>query len=482
MHAHGRAAPTGTSGGTRSTELEPALTTRRAQASRSGTTKSLASSKRIRAWMLTLPVDAMMLSLPALWAPQHWRAFLVTAAITLLLVCGGRTYRARLHVSVLDELPGLAARVLVAVAVVATVTALRHEQDTVESFLTQALPALGLLVAGRVITSQIILWARRRRIIAHRTLVVGGGAVAEELTAILARYPRYGLQVVGYVGNPASAAAMGAPWLGPLAALEMVVADLDPGVIVVVDGAVEEAVLELVRRPETRVRDLLVVPRLHRLQTQVGLPDHIGSMPIMRISTPRLSGPASVLKRGVDIAGAAISLLVLSPVLAACALAIWFESGSPVLFRQDRVGRNGQIFCCLKFRSMTHTNPEDAGTCWSVCSDERVGTVGRLLRRTSLDEMPQLWNILRGDMTFVGPRPERPHFVDKFSAEIPSYRDRHRVRAGLTGLAQVNGLRGDTSIVDRARFDNYYIEYWSLWLDVKILLRTFAEVLFARGR
>ena len=124
----------------------------------------------------------------------------------------------------------------------------------------------------------------------------------------------------------------------------------------------------------------------------------------------------------------------------------------------------------------------ESETKWSIGDDKRVGPVGRMLRRTSLDELPQLWNILRGDMTLVGPRPERPHFVEKFSAEIPRYAHRHRVPAGLTGLAQVSGLRGDTPIADRARFDNYYIENWSLWLDVKVVLRTVGEVLFAGGR
>jgi lipopolysaccharide/colanic/teichoic acid biosynthesis glycosyltransferase len=131
---------------------------------------------------------------------------------------------------------------------------------------------------------------------------------------------------------------------------------------------------------------------------------------------------------------------------------------------------------------MKPQNGRESDTRWSIAHDDRVGTVGRVLRKTSFDELPQLWNILRGDMTLVGPRPERPHFVTKFSLEIPRYDHRHRVRTGLTGLAQVNGLRGDTSIADRARFDNFYIEYWSLWMDVKILLRTFSEVLFGRGR
>jgi lipopolysaccharide/colanic/teichoic acid biosynthesis glycosyltransferase len=158
------------------------------------------------------------------------------------------------------------------------------------------------------------------------------------------------------------------------------------------------------------------------------------------------------------------------------------ESGPGVIFRQTRVGRNGVLFECLKIRSMRPADEVESATNWSVADDSRVGRAGRFLRRTSLDELPQLWNILRGDMTLVGPRPERPHFVDKFSVEFDRYAHRHRVQAGLTGLAQVSGLRGDTSIADRARYDNYYIEHWSLWLDIKILIRTFFQMVNARGR
>jgi exopolysaccharide biosynthesis polyprenyl glycosylphosphotransferase len=438
--------------------------------------------RRIRAWMLVLPVDGLMVALPAVADPQQWKAQITTAIITILLITGGRSYRARLQLSVLDELPGLVARLLVATAIVATVIALRHDQDAVTSFLNQSLPTLALLIAGRVLTTQIILWARRRVFVAHSTLIVGGGPVAAELVDTLGRCPQYGLRVVGFVADPCGSVVAGAPFLGPLEAMEIVATSLDPGVILVVDAAAEEPVLEFVRRPDVRIRDLLIVPRLHQLQTQAGLPDHIGSIPILRINPPRLSGPAKALKRGIDILVAVVLLVALSPVLGACALAVRLEGGGHALFRQDRVGRNGRIFRCLKFRSLKALDSTESATHWSVANDVRVGPVGRFLRRSSLDELPQLWNILRGDMTLVGPRPERPYFVEKFSTEIPRYKYRHRVPAGLTGLAQINGLRGDTSIADRVRFDNYYIECWSLWLDAKILLRTFAEVIFARGR
>jgi lipopolysaccharide/colanic/teichoic acid biosynthesis glycosyltransferase len=146
------------------------------------------------------------------------------------------------------------------------------------------------------------------------------------------------------------------------------------------------------------------------------------------------------------------------------------------------VGRDGKHFELLKFRTMRPANDLESQTMWCVADANRVGAVGRFLRCTSIDELPQLWNILRGDMTVVGPRPERPHFVDQFSTQFDRYAYRHRVQVGLTGFAQVSGLRGDTSIADRARYDNFYIENWSLWLDIKIILRTFREVFFYRER
>jgi exopolysaccharide biosynthesis polyprenyl glycosylphosphotransferase len=188
-----------------------------------------------------------------------------------------------------------------------------------------------------------------------------------------------------------------------------------------------------------------------------------------------------VVKRVSDVIFASIALVVLSPVLLVCAIATWLEGGRGIFFRQERIGRYGKPFQVVKFRTMRPRDENESQTNWSIADDPRVGPIGRFMRRTSLDELPQLWNILRGDMTVVGPRPERPFFVEKFSAEHPDYAMRHRVPVGLTGLAQVSGLRGDTPISDRARFDNFYIENWSLWLDIKVLLRTIAEVFRGGG-
>ncbi|WP_322974244.1 exopolysaccharide biosynthesis polyprenyl glycosylphosphotransferase [Actinacidiphila epipremni] len=181
-------------------------------------------------------------------------------------------------------------------------------------------------------------------------------------------------------------------------------------------------------------------------------------------------------KRALDAAVAAFALLCLAPLLAACALAVRLADGPGVVFRQERVGLHGRPFTLLKFRTLRPADERESATLWSVAGDHRMSRTGRLLRRTSLDELPQLWNVLRGDMSLVGPRPERPHYVAHFSQTLPGYADRHRMPAGLTGLAQVHGLRGDTSIADRARFDNHYIDSWTLWQDVTILLRTTVTV------
>ena len=173
----------------------------------------------------------------------------------------------------------------------------------------------------------------------------------------------------------------------------------------------------------------------------------------------------------------ALALLVLAaPLVALAALLVKLTSRGPAFYTQTRLGLNGRPFTIYKLRTMIHECESLTGPRWAIRDDPRVTPVGHLLRKSHLDELPQLFNILRGDMTFVGPRPERPHFVAQFRADLPHYQHRHRVPVGLTGLAQVSGLRGDTSIDDRARFDNFYIENWSLWLDVKVILRTVRQL------
>ncbi|MGP3925673.1 exopolysaccharide biosynthesis polyprenyl glycosylphosphotransferase [Streptomyces sp. 8N616] len=212
-----------------------------------------------------------------------------------------------------------------------------------------------------------------------------------------------------------------------------------------------------------------------------GGPDHIWGFACLRLDSPPRHRLAILGKRILDIAVATVALLLSAPVMLACAIAVRWSDGPGVIFRQERIGMAGRPFTVLKFRTLRPADEHESATRWNVADDERMSGVGHLLRRTSLDELPQLWNVLRGDMSLVGPRPERPYFVGKFSATHPGYAARHRMPVGITGLAQIHGLRGDTSIEDRARFDNHYIETWSLWQDVRILLRTAGSLIRSGG-
>jgi exopolysaccharide biosynthesis polyprenyl glycosylphosphotransferase len=182
-----------------------------------------------------------------------------------------------------------------------------------------------------------------------------------------------------------------------------------------------------------------------------------------------------VVKRLMDVGLSAVGLFAISPLLAAIALSVKLSSPGPVFYAQERLGRDGRTFTIYKFRSMP-LNAEAAGPMWTARDDERATPLGAYLRRYSLDELPQLWNVLKGDMSLVGPRPERPFFVEQFRERVPKYMDRHLVRSGLTGWAQVNGLRGDVSIEERTRYDIYYVENWSVLLDLRILLKTVVEI------
>jgi exopolysaccharide biosynthesis polyprenyl glycosylphosphotransferase len=439
---------------------------------------------RIRAWMVVPVVDFAMILAPLAWRPRQIDAIVALAVLSMLLLTEGVRYISRLHLSVLDELPSIVARLLTAVAAVSAAILYVHQKSQVLIFLETACQAVVLVIVGRVITTRLIALGRRSGISKHHTVMIGGGPVATELARTLAQHKEYGLTLDGFVDDADHCPAEEyLPCLGRLADLDMAVVTTGGDTLLVADGSFEEcALIDAVRTKACRNTELLLVPRMHHFHTQTGMADHIGSIPIMRIRNPNLRGPTRLIKRVFDIAAAVMALIILSPVLAAAALAVRIEGGPGVIFRQVRVGRDGNHFELLKFRSIRPANELESQTKWCVAADNRIGPVGRFLRCTSIDELPQLWNILRGDMTLVGPRPERPHFVEQFSTQFDRYSHRHRVQVGLTGFAQVSGLRGDTSIADRARYDNFYIENWSLWLDIKIILRTFREVLFYRGR
>jgi exopolysaccharide biosynthesis polyprenyl glycosylphosphotransferase len=212
-----------------------------------------------------------------------------------------------------------------------------------------------------------------------------------------------------------------------------------------------------------------VVPRVMDAVSGGAWVEHLGGVPLMVLCRVDPKGWQFAVKHACDRTAAAVGLLLISPVFLGLALLVKLSSPGPIFFSQDRIGRDGKVFGCLKFRSMRPLDPAKG--------DDRRTRIGKIMRKTSLDELPQLVNVLRGDMSLVGPRPERPEYVELFEMQVRRYGDRHRVKAGITGWAQVHGLRGQTSIADRAEFDNYYIENWSLHLDFKILILTVLAVL-----
>ncbi|MER7275134.1 sugar transferase [Dactylosporangium sp. NPDC000244] len=439
-----------------------------------------------RAWALMLPIDLVAFALPAIHFQDHWKSILAAAGLSATLFAVGGLYQVRRHLSILDQVPALLGRMLVASALVSIVVAMRHSSaDNLASFLRVVAISAGLVLLGRALVALAVGLARHRRWAGRSAIVVGGGPVAAELARLLRRHPWYGLRFCGFVdvATAGHEEPAGGPLLGWFDDLDAIAARAGCDVIIIADiDCTESRLLRVVRSASMANYEMWMVPRLRDFAAQAGHPDHIGGIPVVRVRRPTLSGPKYFIKRASDIALSALALVLLSPVLLLCAIAVRIEGGPGIIFHQQRIGRFGRPFQLLKFRSMRPDSDAESRTNWSVAHDPRVGPVGRFIRRTSIDELPQLWNILRGDMTIVGPRPERPYFVNQFSAEHPDYALRHRMPVGLTGLAQVSGLRGDTPISDRARFDNYYIENWSIWLDAKVVLRTVAEVFRGGGR
>ncbi|HXG16860.1 MAG TPA: undecaprenyl-phosphate glucose phosphotransferase [Calidithermus sp.] len=315
-------------------------------------------------------------------------------------------------------------------------------------------------------------FARRRGLNRRRALVVGGGEPAAEIVAALRRRPDAGVQVVGLVGErPGEPPPV--PWLGKLEELRAVL-DREPVDLIFValpyaDYARLPAVLaEIGDDPVT----INLVPDVYGLATLRGGVEEFEGVPLVHLRESPLYGWNRVLKRATDLVLGGVGLVLAAPIMLAIAAAIRATSPGPVLIRQERMGLDGRAFQMLKFRTMRADAEAETGPVWATPDDPRRTRLGAWLRRLSLDELPQLVNVLRGEMSLVGPRPERPVFVEEFRRRFPGYMLRHKVKAGMTGWAQVNGWRGNTSLEKRLEYDLYYIERWSLAFDLKILLLT----------
>ena len=421
------------------------------------------------------------------YTPARKIAFFGLVLIALFWLAG--LYRSRLSLSVLDNIPVMAGRWLAAaaVAVLAQIVwaqAIWRDYIVDWQFLWGAVTTGVFAVLLRAVGYATVRRLRSRRLVAHRTLVLGAGRVGNQIAETLATHPEYGLHPIGFldVDPRITEGAERLPVLGGPAQLTTVLTEHRVRNVVVAFSSMKESeMVSIIRTCDRYKTELFVVPRLFELHQVDHEMDTAWGMPLVRLRRAAYRTQAWRVKRLTDVLFAGACLLVLIPALLAIAAAVRLDGGPGVIFRQQRVGVDGRTFDVLKFRSLRPVDETESATMWNVSHDSRLSPVGRLLRKSSLDELPQLWNILRGDMSLVGPRPERPHFVDQFRSAYPSYEARHRVPCGLTGWAQVHGLRGDTSIADRARFDNYYIENWSLWADIKIMLRTVSAVVRRSG-
>lgn len=447
--------------------------------------------------VITISIDVLSASiavaLACLWAvrsdlphpPLWWLALFIPLVVTVM---GARSlYRRTLNRRFLDEFMGILSSGSIAAMLLLCILVFLGITDRPGASVTKLWVCASILIPfGRLVRVVVQRRLQRRSHLVSPTLVIGSGQVTQHVIARMIAAPEHGMNPVGVLSDEThTRGEQGSdtdqvPHLGAVDQLETAIAQTQAErlVIAFTKGRWEllPAAVRIAHRHGLRV---WVVPRMYEVIGSKSLVDHIGGMPLLSVPHTNPQGWQFRAKHLSDRIAAGCILLAISPFFLTLMLLVRWSSPGPIFFAQERVGRDGRVFGCLKFRSMRLPDPnevtfvpETGSAPGGVEGVDRRTRIGKLMRTTSMDELPQLLNVLRGDMSLVGPRPERPEFVTLFEAQIRRYGERHRVKAGVTGWAQVNGLRGQTSIADRAEWDNYYIENWSLWLDVKILMLT----------
>jgi exopolysaccharide biosynthesis polyprenyl glycosylphosphotransferase len=333
-----------------------------------------------------------------------------------------------------------------------------------------------LVTAERLGIRRVVRRIHRSGQYLERILVIGAGALGREITGKLLAHRDLGFEVVGFLDDDPGKVGRevdGVPVLGALKDLETTLAarSIDQ-VFVALPMEAHRKMMRVLQQVGKECVEVRLVPDILQVATLNATLEDLDGSPVINLSQVPLEGLSSLVKRLMDIGIAAAALVVLLPFLPWVALAIRLEDRGPVFYRQERMGLDGRPFMILKFRSMRVNAEATTGPVWAIKNDPRRTRVGEFLRRWSIDELPQLWNVLTGAMSIVGPRPERPTFVKEFKHKLPQYMLRHRVKAGITGWAQVHGWRGNTSVKKRLQYDLYYIENWSLKLDFRILWMT----------
>lgn len=407
---------------------------------------------------------------------ETWLLPTVLTGILIISFFTQRMYQRRRPTSHLDELFKIVIFTLFATLLTVAVLELSIRLDYHRWLLLYGtIFSIAFLAIARTIHAQIQWQAQARGVGDDRVLIIGGGEIGQMIYRKIIQNPKLGYQVIGFVDhekNYRPHAAPETPILGTLLDIPLIIDKyvVDEVIIGLPESNHQEIVniISLCEREKVGIR---VFPDVFQIMaSEVGIGD-LGGLPLLTIRDVALQGWKLTLKRSMDVLLTLIALVLTSPIMLLTAILIKLDSPGPVFFTQERMGLDARPFKILKFRSMRQ-DAEAHGPGWTVEDDPRRTKLGTTLRRFSIDELPQLINVLIGDMSLVGPRPERPVYVEQFRQSIPRYMDRHREKAGITGWAQVNGLRGDTSIAERTKYDLWYIENWSLALDFKILIRT----------
>ncbi len=402
-----------------------------------------------------------------------------------------------------DELYTVFGAVSIATMVAVAISALTFKNSIFELDYPRAMILYAWLLGvvfitlGRELHRRAWHRLRMRGLGRDRVLVVGSGEAAHAIVQKIQFSPYLGYDLVGLVnvnGFPSDPAGSlpgdppprpadipGAPVLGHVEALPDLIEKhrINEVIIALPEGAARRDMVRIVSLCQRGSIQIRVFPDLFEFITTGVTIDDLGGIPLLNVRDIQLRGWKLSLKRSIDILGAAIGLVLLSPVMMAFALLIRLESPGPIFYCQERMGLDGRPFQMIKYRTM-RPDAEAHGPGWTTRNDPRRTRFGSWLRARNVDELPQLINVLLGEMSLVGPRPERPIYVQQFRQSIPRYMERHREKAGMTGWAQVNGLRGDTSIAERTKYDLWYVENWSLWLDIKIIVRTILQSIFGQ--
>lgn len=416
---------------------------------------------------------------------DYWGMLLIHVATIVLVFFFYRLYHRQRATSHIDEFYTIfgAASVGVIVAIAFISLVFKNGLDYPRLMMVYAWVLTILLVWwGRILHARFQWSLQARGYNEVRLLIIGAGEVGRMILQKIRQSPGLGYSVAGFVDDRNTpTGVLGVDWMGKTDDLpRLIEAHQIDEVIVAMPEASHQEILSIIARCEREKVSIKVFPDVFQIMaSEVSIGD-LNGLPLLTVRDIALRGWRLALKRIVDIVFSAVALILLSPIMILVSILIKLDSPGPVFYAQERMGLDARPFMMVKFRSMRPDAESKTGPVWAAENDPRRTRIGTFIRRFSVDELPQVINVLLGDMSLVGPRPERPVFVEQFKRSIPRYMERHKEKAGMTGWAQVNGLRGDTSIIERTKYDLWYIENWSLLLDLKILARTIVNVFLDR--